>query len=175
MDEENKINPNHRELRKMLRLIGPLVFILGLVLTLVGLGSFFSSFGSMQPPRYFWCAFLGLPLMTAGGAISQFAFMGAVARFMAGETAPVAKDTFNYMASGTKDGVRDIASAIAEGVSANSLDCNSCRASNDIKAKFCDNCGETLLATKTCDHCTTENQKNAKFCDDCGRKFPMVN
>ena len=78
MDEENKINPNHRELRKMLRLIGPLVFILGLVLTLVGLGSFFSSFGSMQPPRYFWCAFLGLPLMTAGGAISQFAFMGAV-------------------------------------------------------------------------------------------------
>jgi len=171
MSEEEKINPGHDGLRRKLRVVGPAVFVVGLVFSLIGFVSFFMAFSSMGPPRYFWCIFLGFPLMIVGSAISKFAYIGAVSRYVAGETAPVAKDTFNYMASGTKDGVRDITSAIAQGLAGDSIKCNSCGDSNDMNAKFCDNCGQPFRAPKICDQCSTENQPDAKFCDDCGNKF----
>ena len=67
-------------------------------------------------PHYFWLGFVGLPLMFVGGVMCQFAFLGAVARFMAGETAPVAADTVNYMAEETKGAVETVAKAAAKGV-----------------------------------------------------------
>ena len=42
--------------------------------------------------------------------------MGAVARFIAGETAPVATDTANYLAEETKGAVETVAKAAAKGV-----------------------------------------------------------
>jgi len=150
MNEENKINPGHGQLRLILRVIGPTFFIVGLVFTVVGFGSFLSAFGSMQMPRYFWCAFVGLPLMGAGGAISKFAYIGAVSRYVAGEAAPVAKDT-------------------------KTIKLNSGGDSNDINAKFCDECGEQFRAAKTCDQCSTKNQPDAKYCDHCGNKFASTN
>jgi len=73
--------------------------------TIVGIGSFFSSFGSLEPPRYFWCVFVGVPLLLAVDmGISTFVFMGAVTRYMANEVAPVGTDVVNYMAEGTRGG-----------------------------------------------------------------------
>ena len=66
------------------------------------------------PPRFFWCAFVGLPLMGLGGTICKFAFMGAVSRYIANEVAPVGKDVVNYMAEGTKGAVRDVAVAVGD-------------------------------------------------------------
>ena len=113
-----QIDPRHSEMRDILRVVGPVVVIAGLIFTAIGLGSFFSSFGSFQPPRYFWCAFVGLPLIALGGAICKFAFLGAVTRYMANEVAPVGKDVVNYMAEGTKGAVRDVAAAVGEGLRA---------------------------------------------------------
>ncbi|MGD0383318.1 MAG: hypothetical protein ABSA77_07360, partial [Thermoguttaceae bacterium] len=63
------IDPQHSDIRDLLRVIGPLVAGVGLIFTIIGIGSFFSSFGSFEPPRYFWCAFIGLPLLAVGGSI----------------------------------------------------------------------------------------------------------
>jgi hypothetical protein len=82
----------------------------------VALIDFFSAFGGMEMPRYFWCGFVGLPLMALGGAMCQFGYLGDVARYVSAETSPVAKDTANYLAEGIQPGAKAVAKSIAEGV-----------------------------------------------------------
>jgi hypothetical protein len=175
MHEEQKINPKHREIRQVLRIAGPLVAGLGLLLIAIGFGSFFLSFGSFEPPRFFWCAFLGIPILFVGTVMCMFGFMGAVARYQAGEVAPVGKDTFNYLAEGTRDGVKTMATAVAAGLAEgrNSADqtvsCPKCAHPNDPAAKFCDECGSPLA--KTCSSCGRVNDHDAKFCANCGSQL----
>ena len=108
--------PGQSSIRKVLRIIGPIIFLTGLLCLIVALISFFAAFGGSGAPRLFWLGFIGLPLMFVGGVICQFAFIGAVFRFFAGETAPVAVDAANYMAEGTKGAVETVAKAAAKGV-----------------------------------------------------------
>src|SRR5262249_17732681 len=147
MSEEQKIDPRHSSTRKALRIMGPTLAVVGILFTVVGFGSFFTSFGTFEPPRYFWCVLVGLPLLGLGLAMSQYAFLGSFARYFCGETAPVVKDTFNYLAEGTKGGVRTTAQAfgqgLAEGLSTDRLRpiCARCKQANDADAKFCKTCG----------------------------------
>ena len=109
----NRINPNHKQQNSALKVIGPIVLMIGLIFTAIGMVSFFSAFGnSSGPPRLFWCAIIGLPITGVGVGICKFAFMGKIARYSAGELAPVTKDTFNYMAKETQEGVTDITKAV---------------------------------------------------------------
>src|SRR5262245_54969990 len=112
------IDPRHEKTRSLLRILGVVIAAVGLLLTVIGIGSFFAAFGGFGPPRLFWCSFLGMPLLFVGVAISQFAFLGAVTRYTAGEVAPVGKDAVNYMVDGTKGAIRDAAAAIGEGFTA---------------------------------------------------------
>lgn len=167
---EQKINSGHEATRNFLRVSGPLVLAVGGIFMVIGLVSFFSAFGGGGPPRLFWCCFVGMPLLAVGTAITKFGFMGAIVRYQAGEVAPVGRDTFNYMAEGTKDGVRTVATAAASGLRDTSnqaqLRCSSCGHSNDANAKFCDECGAAL--SKLCPSCAKRNDGDAKFCSGCG-------
>jgi hypothetical protein len=134
-----------------MRAVGPLLAGVGLLFLIVGIGSFFASFGGFEPPRYFWCAFVGAPLLVIGLGITQFAYLGAFTRFVLSEQAPVAKDTFNYMAESTKGGVKTVASAVGEGLAAginvaahSRVRCRRCNQANDVDAKFCKSCGASL-------------------------------
>ncbi|MCM2371444.1 zinc ribbon domain-containing protein [Aporhodopirellula aestuarii] len=173
MSDEEQINPGHTQVRRILPRLGPVILVIGILFTIVGLGSFFSSFGSFSPPRYFWCGFIGLPMIFVGAVMTQVGFVGAIARYHAGEIAPVGKDTFNYMAEGTKDGVKTVASAFAaglsEGVTGPQTRCSQCGSENDNRAKFCDECGAAI--SKTCVSCGQVNDGQAKFCDGCGTAF----
>jgi hypothetical protein len=108
--------PGQSSIRTGLRIAGPVIFLTGAICTIIGLVSFFASFGSMEMPHYFWLAFIGMPLMFVGGVMCQFGFIGAVARFIAGESAPVAADTVNYMAEETRGAVETLAKSAAKGV-----------------------------------------------------------
>jgi len=146
MPKLNPNNPQHQQIRKTLRTFGPIILIVGLLFTIVGFASFFTSFGSdeHEPPRFFWCGFVGLPLMFVGAVSSQFGFIGAIARYAASEGAPVATDTFNYAADETKDGVRTIAAAVGEGFRDGKnahRACARCGADNDADSRFCKACG----------------------------------
>jgi hypothetical protein len=66
-----------------------------LLFMIVGYGSFFASFGSFEPPRFFWCAFVGMPLLFVGIVMCMFGYLGAFQRYVTGESAPVAKDVVN--------------------------------------------------------------------------------
>ena len=106
----------HTKIRSFLRIAGPLLAFVGIILLAIGTISFFAAFGSFQPPRLFWYCFVGMPILFVGLVMSKFGYFGSVARYVAAESAPVAKDTFNYMAEGTKDGVKTVARSVAEGV-----------------------------------------------------------
>ena len=174
--EEERLNPGHKTASSLMKVIGPLITGVGAILIAIGLGSFFSSASSFSsgPPRYFWCVFLGMPTLFVGIVISKFAYVGTVLRYMSAESAPVAKDTFNYMADGTKEGVRDIAGAIREGILGSEdtqLVCPSCQCVNDVAARFCDQCGQPISIEKDCSVCQTANEADSKFCDSCGSPF----
>jgi hypothetical protein len=155
MNSGMKDDPRHAALRGVLRLVGPLVALVGLVLTAIGIGSFVSAFGSSAFPRYFWCAIIGLPLLGLGGMITQFAFLGAIFRYQARELTPVARDTFDDLAQGTQQGVRTIARAVSQGIaegsagSGSQVTCRSCRAANARDARFCMKCGAALAPATT--------------------------
>ena len=99
-----------------MRVAGPILLAVGLILVLVGFISFFAAMGGNEPPKYFWCAFLGMPLAFLGLVMCKFGYLGAMARYLATEVAPVASDTANYMAKETQEGVKTVARAAAEGI-----------------------------------------------------------
>lgn len=171
-----KIAPEQRPGRDALRVIGPAVLILGLALTAVGFISFFTAFGGFGSPRFFWCAFIGIPLLGVGGMLCRVAFLGPITRYVADEVAPVGRDVVNYMAEGTRDSVRDLAAAVGEGLrsgptaaAATGARCDRCGTENDGDAKFCKSCGAVLSSPLVCSDCAHENDADARFCDHCGR------
>ena len=174
------IDPDHKGIQNLLRIGGPILIVAGLVFIVIGVASFFAAFGGSGPPRYFWCAFVGMPLLFAGGVMAMFGFLGRVARYQAQEIAPVAKDTFNYMANGTAEGVRTLAGAIGQGLreggsggeSETVVRCHKCNALVAVDAKFCGQCGQAVGKTKPCPQCRELNDPDARFCDNCGHPYP---
>ena len=51
----NPIDQNHSSKRSALRVIGPVILLIGLVFMAIGLIDFFMAFGSFGPPKLFWC------------------------------------------------------------------------------------------------------------------------
>jgi len=105
----NQIDPGHNAVRNTLRVVGPVVALIGLGFTIVGIVDFFHAFGGFGPPELFWCLFVGTPLLFAGEVLSSYGYMGKVMCYTAEETAPVVKDSFNYLAEGTREGVKAVA------------------------------------------------------------------
>ena len=116
MNEEPWQTPQQSGIRRTLRRAGLVILALGGLLTVIGFGSFFASFGSCGSPHFFWCAFIGMPLLFVGGVMTMFGFLGAFQRYVAGESAPVAKDVVNYMGENIQPGVTSIAKAVTEGI-----------------------------------------------------------
>jgi hypothetical protein len=143
--------PEQNGIRTFLRTIGPLVLIAGVICTIGGGISFFSAFGGDEPPRYFWLCFIGLPLMFFGFTLSQLGYMGAAARYMAGEAAPVAADTVNYMADETKGAVETVAKSVARGIVEGIED------------------GKTASEKRFCPHCRLPVKTDFMFCPKCGK------
>jgi hypothetical protein len=113
---KNLESSTHQATKTFLRVVGPLLVVAGLVLMATGMISFFRAFGGFEPPRLFWCCFVAVPVLFVGLVMSKFGYLGAVIRYLASESAPVAKDTINYLADGTKDAVKTVARSVAEGV-----------------------------------------------------------
>jgi hypothetical protein len=116
MNENQLRSPHHNTVRKVLQIGGPAIAVVGIIFMIVGIASFFSSFGGFGPPRYFWCCFVGIPLLFVGSAMSMMGFVGAFYRYFTGEAAPVAKDAANYMGEGIQPGVKAVAKAVTEGI-----------------------------------------------------------
>jgi RNA polymerase subunit RPABC4/transcription elongation factor Spt4 len=190
--EEEKINTGHTKVRGVLRIVGPVLIVMGGLCIAVALFDVIRVIvtDSFDMPKLAVLFFIGGPMLVAGFGMTSFAFMGAVARFQAGEVAPVARDTFNYMAEGTQEGVKTAAKAVGEGLSSGlaaggmagigsaapeenqpGVRCHKCNFIETADAKFCSECGAAMEKNKPCPECNELNDPDAKFCDNCGRTF----
>lgn len=138
--------------RSALRIGGGIIALIGLIFVVSGFASFFSAFGSMHPPRHFWMAFVGIPLLGVGVAMLAAGFMGTTTRYAAGEVMPTVKDSLGY---------------VGFGAGANQLTCAKCGEANAAGAKFCDRCGAPL--SNSCPSCGHANAAGAAFCSECGK------
>jgi hypothetical protein len=108
------------------------VVVLGLALYFLVVG--FSDFvTSDAEPQKFWMLFVGIPMLAVGGWLAMAGFGGAAARYVAGEGAPVARDSLDYLTR------RQPAAEPTGGPY-----CRSCGTRNDAAASFCDSCGTSL-------------------------------
>ncbi|WP_428308493.1 hypothetical protein [Lacipirellula sp.] len=115
MNESQLQPPGHSSFRIAMQVAGPVLLASGLLFTGIAIGSFFFAMSGGGAPRFFWCAFLGMPMMFVGGVMSMLGYVGVVQRYLAGETAPVAKDMVNYMGENTQPGMKAMARAVTEG------------------------------------------------------------
>ncbi|TCT17159.1 double zinc ribbon protein [Natranaerovirga pectinivora] len=177
-----KMDQDHLKKRAILRTVGPIVLIIGIIFLIIGIADFFSVpkspfggsisqtpfggsndfFSSTQNfgggPDLFWCFFIAFPLIAIGIGMTSAGYMGAMARYQANEIAPVGKDVFNYMADGTSEGVKNISKAIHSGVTESKNGIRKNEISKNVK----------------CTHCSTPNTDNAKFCNNCGQKIRLI-
>jgi hypothetical protein len=179
-------HPKHDAIRGAMRIVGPLLILVGGVMFAIGIFSFttrfseerdefdrnFGKFGrervvAEKTPDRFWMCFVGMPIAIGGVFLTRFGYLGAATRYVAGETAPVVKDTLNYVIDGTSESIRDLADTVrGDGDDGGETNCPSCGRGNDADAKFCDECGAALA--RACPKCGKANDTDAKFCDGCG-------
>lgn len=168
----NLIDPKHDKKRNFFRIAGVSILAVGIILLVVGMIDFFSAAGTFGGPKYFWINFIALPVIFVGASMTSMGFMGAMARYSAQEKAPVASDTFNYVAHETKDGVKTLARAVKDGFEADqSVICPHCSKVNPTDAAFCNGCGASLNQEKTCSRCGRKNPGDSEFCNGCGSKL----
>lgn len=173
-------NSGHKGFRDVFRVVGPILLAIGILLIVIAMVDFFSAMGGWGPPKLFWCFFLAMPFLAVGGSLTKLGYMGTVARYVAEEVAPVGKDTFNYLADETSQGMGKIAMAIGSGINADpmtketEIQCVKCNKPNAIDANFCKNCGSVLQKSKSCLECNELNSFDAKFCDKCGYRFESI-
>jgi hypothetical protein len=101
----NDINPQADEQRQKFRKLGKLILAVGVVCFGAGLMNFFMAFSSGGKPNFLWLSFIGVPFIFVGVALLKFGYFGAMFRFVAGESMPVAKDSINYLGKNTTEGV----------------------------------------------------------------------
>lgn len=135
-------------LRNVFRVVGVLLLIVGVIFLVLGLLDFFSAFGNEDPdagfPSRFWMVFVGVLLIAPAGWCLQAGFMGAAARYAAGETMPTVKDSAAYLSDG--EGVLGIGRTVDDQQprAAAGPFCSKCGTRNDSDASYCDSCGAGL-------------------------------
>ena len=169
---EDKYNlKNNKSVKKVLRIVGPIVLLVGIVLVGITIRDMFASFNS--PPftetgeRRYHYAFIGMPFIFVGGVMTSFGFMGTVLRYQASQVAPIGKDVINYMLDNTKDSAGSFMNSVTSKGKENAvLHCVKCNHKVSREDKFCDECGVPLA--KTCPNCMAISAQSAKFCKECG-------
>ena len=139
-------------IRFVFRVTSVVVLALAAYFLWVGLADFFA--GDDDGQTKFWMVFVGLPLLAVGGWLAMAGFGGAAARYVAGEGAPVTRDSLDYLTRGQGPGNlgrTDAGAQVATQPSPRAVDqptggpyCRSCGTRNDATASSCDSCGKPL-------------------------------
>lgn len=142
MDDRTTPGLAHQStVRTVARVAGPVLLVVGLGFVVTAFVDFFATMDSFGAPEKFWMFFVGLPILFVGGALTQAGHAGTAARYVAGETMPVVKDSASYLSEGR--GIAGIGRT-EEAAAATGPYCRQCGTRNDADARFCDSCGQSL-------------------------------
>lgn len=166
-DEQTYQNAlRHSKTKKRLKIAGWVLLCVGIVLSLTGLISFFSSFYGDGMPRFFWCCFIGFPLLAAGGGLLGFAYKREIGGYVANESAPVV----NEFASQVTPAIETVTKAVSDAKSnSDTARCPLCGATNSPRDSFCGSCGHSLSVV--CPECGRQAESTDKFCRGCGKRL----
>jgi len=146
VDKEPFVTDKHIQMKSTFRTVGPILLLIGGVCILIAFVDFFSGVNSFEGPKYFWLFFVAMPFLFLGSIITKAGYAQDAAKYMSREIAPVASETFNYIAEETQEGVETIAKAVQRGKAdiVQAKQCPNCRTLNILDAKFCNECGHSL-------------------------------
>lgn len=161
MDEKEK---QHQKKKIMLRIIGAVLLIAGVVCAICGFADMAKAFDEGRMPKI-WLMFIGFPAIAIGTFLLIVSFQRAINRYVKNENVPV----INEMGKEIAPALSSVAGAINGAV--NGTACPECGAVNDKDALFCKSCGKPL--SLKCEECGTVNEADAKFCNNCGK--PLKN
>lgn len=157
-------NNNHEETKKKLKIIGFIVLGAGIILSAIGLISFFSAFGSGDFPKLFFLVFPGFPMIGIGASMLSFAYKREIMRYSKNESVPVINEAIEEVGPTVKKVVSEEKTSDEK-----TKKCPDCGAENSDKNKFCSECGAAL--NKVCPSCGNTVEAEDKFCPNCGTKL----
>lgn len=132
----------HKTTRLVLRIIGLLSTIGGVIFLIQAINKFADLFEGNEQPGFIFEFAIAMPLLLIGIACLMITFIGPMSRFVANEGLPVAKDSANYMIKGTKDAIVDVVNEIKD--TSSKKECPVCRTLNDLDQNYCGKCGAKL-------------------------------
>lgn len=145
MKKNEFITEEHKKTRKVFRIVGPVLLLIGVCCIAIAIADSFT-LDFFEMPKYDWLFFVGMPFLFVGFVLCGLGYGSDVAKYQSREMAPVAKDTFNYLASETTEGVESISRAVQKGKSTviEAKQCGNCQEINKLDAKFCNECGQEI-------------------------------
>ena len=69
------VSGKNSSMRSILRVAGPLLIFIGVVILIIAMVDFFSAFGSFGQPNKFYLFFLAIPFIFLGGIATSYGFM----------------------------------------------------------------------------------------------------
>ena len=142
------MNDNYESKKRILKIVGICLIVLGVVFIIVG------AVGLDRDPASGMFAFMPVGIMTLGIGVMliMLAYRREIAAHQAKIYAPVLKDLKQEVMPDN-----------------HVLICPDCGTGNEIDSKFCKECGKPLR--KTCPYCNAEVGCDSKFCNKCGRSL----
>ena len=138
---------NQAGARTFFRVAGCILAPVGIAVCGYGFISFVQYDGWDAPVRQIACFLGGFLVFAIGGMFLNLGFAGVAARYGAGETMPVVRDSASYLSDGR--GIMGVGRTVDDGSHAREAHaagpyCRSCGVRNDAEARFCDSCGSSL-------------------------------
>ena len=163
------MNEQHKKAKKILKIVGITLIVIGAGFAIAGITSFFIAFGSQSGmPKYFWMAFIGLPLLAIGSALTVFGYHKEITKYVKNESAPVVKELYGDLSPEFSDLANKFNNT--QGKDTKKKICTHCGTVNDFDDKFCKKCGKPI-EPKICPKCGAICDDDSVYCQKCGTKL----
>lgn len=157
-------NKKHLKIKKILKIIGPIVLVTGVALAIAGLVDFAINMRKFEQPKLFFLFFIGFPCIGVGSMLTAMGFKKEMMTYVKNEATPV----FNEMGHDIAPGISAISNAVRNPDNVKRV-CPVCGEENSDDNNFCKKCGNPLI--KKCPSCNTVVEEDSAFCPNCGQKL----
>ena len=77
----NQNESNHRKVKRIFKILGIILTIIGFAFAITGFASFFIAMNNATTPKLFWCCFVGFPILVVGLWMLMFGFRKEIMQY----------------------------------------------------------------------------------------------